>query len=96
MIKLFSVKEKQKQEATAAKAGPRQTSGELRLQKDISELNLASTTSIHFPNGKEKLLNFEVTINPDEGYHKYVLHMYFCGGMLYCHSISEVHRVIGI
>jgi hypothetical protein len=28
---------------------------------DISELNLAKTTSIHFPDGKDKLLNFEKT-----------------------------------
>jgi ubiquitin-conjugating enzyme E2 M len=34
----------------------------LRLQKDISELNLAKTTSISFPNGKDNLLNFEITI----------------------------------
>lgn len=37
---------------------------------DISELNLAKTTSIHFPEGKTKLLNFEVTIRPDEGLYR--------------------------
>jgi len=37
---------------------------------DISELNLGKTTSIFFPEGKEKLLAFEVTIKPDEGYYK--------------------------
>jgi hypothetical protein len=36
---------------------------------DISELNLAKTTSISFPNGKDDLLNFEITIRPDEGYY---------------------------
>ena len=36
---------------------------------DISELNLAKTTYISFPNGKDDLLNFEITIRPDEGYY---------------------------
>eukprot|EP00854_Cymbomonas_tetramitiformis_P010799 gene10799-12775_t len=71
MIKLFSVK-KQKEDAAVANgtAKAKQSPGELRLQKDISELNLARTTSIRFPNGKDKLLQFEVSISPDEGYHK--------------------------
>jgi ubiquitin-conjugating enzyme E2 M len=37
---------------------------------DISELNLAKTTAIHFPNGKDNLLSFEITIRPDEGYYQ--------------------------
>jgi hypothetical protein len=36
---------------------------------DISELVLSKTTSIAFPNGKNDLLNFEITIKPDEGYY---------------------------
>lgn len=36
---------------------------------DISELNLPQTCSISFPNGKDDLMNFEVTIRPDEGYY---------------------------
>jgi ubiquitin-conjugating enzyme E2 M len=35
-------------------------------------LNLAKTTSISFPNGKDNLLNFEITIQPDEGYYQLV------------------------
>lgn len=74
MIKLFSVKEKQAKEAAAAAAagtkGPKQSAGELRVTKDISELNLAKTTSIFFPDGKDKLLNFEVTIKPEEGFYR--------------------------
>jgi len=71
MIKLFSVKEKQKADAASnAAGGTKLTSGELRLQKDVSELNLAKGTTIEFPNGKDKLLEFNVTLKPDEGYHK--------------------------
>lgn len=36
---------------------------------DISELNLPKTCSISFPNGKDDLMSFEVTIRPDEGYY---------------------------
>eukprot|EP00898_Chlorokybus_atmophyticus_P002767 jgi/Chlat1/3491/Chrsp23S03680 len=73
MIKLFSVKQKQQQDAASSNgkvsSGKRQTPGELRLQKDISELNLSHTTSINFPNGKDRLLDFEITIRPEEGYY---------------------------
>mmetsp|Transcript_38748 Transcript_38748/g.74255 ORF Transcript_38748/g.74255 Transcript_38748/m.74255 type:complete len:182 (+) Transcript_38748:96-641(+) len=71
MIKLFSVKEKQKQEAAASNGKVvKQSAGELRLQKDLSELNLSKSTTIEFPNGKDKLLHFLVTLKPDEGYHR--------------------------
>nr|GEX11429.1 NEDD8-conjugating enzyme Ubc12 [Tanacetum cinerariifolium] len=36
---------------------------------DISELNLPKTCSIKFPNGKDDLMNFQVTVKPDEGYY---------------------------
>eukprot|EP00897_Mesotaenium_endlicherianum_P004836 jgi/Mesen1/4380/ME000222S03507 len=71
MINLFSIKA-QKQAADSNNArGPvkKQSAGELRVQKDISELNLAKTTAIAFPNGKDDLLNFEISIRPDEGHY---------------------------
>lgn len=40
---------------------------------DISELNLPKTCEMSFPNGKDDLMNFEVTIHPDEGYYMYTL-----------------------
>lgn len=70
MIKLFSVKEKQQKEAAAASGRLKQSPGELRLQKDISELNLAKGTTIVFPDGQDKILSFEITIRPDEGLYK--------------------------
>ncbi|KAL8261211.1 hypothetical protein R6Q59_025260 [Mikania micrantha] len=72
MIKLFKVKEKQRELSENSK-GKRpvkeQSAGELRLHKDICELNLPKASSISFPNGKDDLMNFEVTIRPDEGYY---------------------------
>ncbi|KAK2994787.1 hypothetical protein RJ640_021019 [Escallonia rubra] len=72
MIKLFKVKEKQRELAENSNGKPpvkKQSAGELRLHRDISELNLPKTCSISFPNGKDDLMNFEVTIRPDEGYY---------------------------
>jgi len=74
MIKLFSVKDKQEKEAAAKAAapnkGPKQSPGEMRVQKDMSELVLTKTISLDFPNGKDDLLNFVVNIKPDEGHYK--------------------------
>ncbi|GJM99666.1 hypothetical protein PR202_ga16787 [Eleusine coracana subsp. coracana] len=72
MINLFKIKGQKKEDAASA-AGKtpvkKQSAGELRLHKDISELNLPKTTSISFPNGKDDLMNFEIIIRPDEGYY---------------------------
>ncbi|PWZ24646.1 hypothetical protein Zm00014a_024182, partial [Zea mays] len=72
MINLFKIKGQKKDEAASATGKApvkKQSAGELRLHKDISELNLPKTTSISFPNGKDDLMNFEITIRPDEGYY---------------------------
>lgn len=93
MIKLFSVKEKQKAEAAANGNGKviKQTPGELRLMKDMSELNLAKTTSMQFPNGKDKILQFIVSIRPDEGFHKGAnIHFSFDVSPLYPHEAPKV------
>ncbi|XP_071735260.1 probable NEDD8-conjugating enzyme Ubc12-like [Rutidosis leptorrhynchoides] len=73
MIRLFKVKEKQLKEAENSNGkGPfnKQSAGELRLHKDISELNLPNSCSISFPNGKDNLMAFEILIKPDEGYYR--------------------------
>ncbi|ESQ50583.1 hypothetical protein EUTSA_v10022872mg [Eutrema salsugineum] len=74
MIGLFKVKEKQREEAkntnSRGASVKKQSAGELRLHKDITELNLPESCTISFPNGKNDLMNFEVTIKPDEGYYK--------------------------
>ncbi|WZZ06915.1 hypothetical protein YC2023_092836 [Brassica napus] len=79
MIGLFKVKEKQREQAQNASRGggggggasvKKQSAGELRLHKDISELNLPTSCTISFPNGKDDLMNFEVSIKPDDGYYQ--------------------------
>ncbi|GMI86418.1 RUB1 conjugating enzyme 1 [Hibiscus trionum] len=72
MIRLFKVKETQKELARNSNGGTptkKQSAGELRLHKDITELNLPNCCTISFPNGKDDLMNFEVTISPEDGYY---------------------------
>lgn len=56
---------KQNQEA-AAKKKPKTTPAQLRVQKDLTELDLPDTMKIEFPDPAD-VLNFNLTINPDEG-----------------------------
>ncbi|GJU96662.1 NEDD8-conjugating enzyme Ubc12-like protein [Tanacetum coccineum] len=87
MIKLFKVKERQRELAENSNGKPpvkKQSAGELRLHKDISELNLPKTCSISFPNGKDDLMNFEVTIRPDDGY-------YVNGTFTFTFQISSIY-----
>ncbi|KAL2471781.1 NEDD8-conjugating enzyme Ubc12 [Abeliophyllum distichum] len=87
MIKLFKVKEKQRELAANSNGKPpvkKQSAGELRLHKDVSELNLPKTCSISFPDGKDDLMNFEVTIRPDEGY-------YLGGAFVFSFQIAPIY-----
>jgi ubiquitin-conjugating enzyme E2 M len=40
------------------------------LKTDLSELNLGKSTSIVFPDGKDKLLRFNITLRPEEGLYR--------------------------
>ncbi|TYJ56903.1 hypothetical protein B9479_002348 [Cryptococcus floricola] len=66
MIKLWSVK---KNEEAAAKKRPKVTAAQLRVQKDLTELDLPSTMKTVFPDPTD-VLNFTLTITPDEGIYK--------------------------
>ncbi|KAG8497547.1 hypothetical protein CXB51_008886 [Gossypium anomalum] len=64
MIRLFKVKETQKvlaQNPNGEVPTKKQSAGELRLHNDITELNLPNCCTISFPNGKDDLMNFEVS-----------------------------------
>lgn len=87
MIRLFKVKEKQRELAENANGGvpiKKQSAGELRLHKDISELNLPKSCTMTFPNGKDDLMSFEVSIRPDEGY-------YLGGTFLFSFQVSPIY-----
>ena len=44
---------------------------------DMSELNLTKGTSINFPEGKDKLMHFEIRIKPEDGTYKSVFDSLF-------------------
>lgn len=65
------MKQKQQQDESAA-TGPKKkkvTAAQLRVQKDLSELSLGSTMKTYFSN-PDDILNFTLTIEPDEGMYK--------------------------
>jgi len=69
MIKLFSLKENQKEANQSTSGGKKASAAQLRLQKDLSELQLPKTCQTEFPD-KDDLLNFKLAIQPDEGFYK--------------------------
>ncbi|KIY52738.1 E2 ubiquitin-conjugating enzyme [Fistulina hepatica ATCC 64428] len=66
MIKIWSMK---KNEDAAAKRKPKTSAAQIRVQKDLTELDLPKTMQTHFPDPSD-LLNFTLTITPDEGMYK--------------------------
>jgi ubiquitin-conjugating enzyme E2 M len=50
-------------------AAPQVSPGALRIQTDMSELELPANCKLHLPD-KENLMNFEVSITPDDGFWK--------------------------
>lgn len=72
MIKLFSLKQQKKDGEATPKSGPQKkafTAAQLRITKDINELNLPKTCATEFPD-PDDLLNFKMNICPDEGFYK--------------------------
>ena len=70
MIKLFSLKQNQTEANASGASGTKKASAaQLRLQKDLSELQLPKTCQTEFPD-KDDLLNFKLAIEPDEGFYK--------------------------
>lgn len=65
------MKQKQQQDEAAASSSKKKkvTAAQLRVQKDLNELSLGGTMRTHFPN-PDDILNFTLTIEPDEGMYK--------------------------
>ncbi|GAO49824.1 hypothetical protein SAICODRAFT_196475 [Saitoella complicata NRRL Y-17804] len=66
MLKIWTMK---KDAAEAEKKRPKVSAAQIRVQKDLTELSLPSTMQTQFPN-PEDLLNFFLTIEPDEGMYR--------------------------
>ncbi|OQO07163.1 NEDD8-conjugating enzyme UBC12 [Cryoendolithus antarcticus] len=71
MLKIWSMKQQQqKNEAASGQTKKKKvTAAQLRVQKDLAELNLGPTMKTHFPN-PDDILNFTFTLTPDEGLYK--------------------------
>eukprot|EP00124_Ichthyophonus_hoferi_P000199 Ihof_evm6s7 gene=Ihof_evmTU6s7 len=59
---MFNLKSQKRKGPSDSKKG----AADLRIQKDITDLSLPSTCKMNFPK-TDDLLNFELTIQPDEG-----------------------------
>ena len=67
MLNIFSLKkEVEINSETQGKKKKRVTGAQLRITKDISELELPKTCKTEFPD-PDDLLNFHLVISPDEG-----------------------------
>ena len=67
MINLFSMKKQiDEVKVTGIKIKKRASGAQLRIQKDINDLELPKTCKAKFED-PDDLLNFEVIISPDEG-----------------------------
>lgn len=89
MLGLWHLKKKQQQEE-AGKKHQSITSAELRMKKDVSELQLPPTMKAVFPD-LENILNFKLTIQPDEGMYKDGLFTFnVVTGLQYPHEAPKV------
>lgn len=62
-MKIWSMKQNA---AAEEKKKPKVSAAQIRVQKDLTELSLPSTMKTTFSN-PEDLLNFQLSIKPDEG-----------------------------
>ncbi|PVU93028.1 hypothetical protein BB561_003492 [Smittium simulii] len=61
--------ESQKATSIRRQKKPSVSAAKIRIQKDISELDLPESIKVYFPD-ENNLMKFNVTITPDEGYYK--------------------------
>ena len=65
MLNLFSLKQEKKEEKSGHRTKKKASAAQLRITKDINELELPKTCRTQFHN-PDDLLNFKLFIFPDE------------------------------
>jgi len=86
-LKIWNMKKDAAAEATKK---PKISAAQIRVQKDITELSLPNTMKMAFAN-PDDLLNFTLTIEPDEGMYKGgSFHFSFAIGNEYPHQPPKV------
>merc|ERR1719152_125454 len=95
MIKIFGAgrgkrAEEAKAEDPAAGAAKKRQPGEIRIQKELDELELPQQCRIAFPD-PNMLMRFHITITPDEGYWKGATYQFvFTVPGMYPHDAPKV------
>ncbi len=70
MLNLFSLKnEKKDEKSEGGHVAKRASAAQLRITKDINEMELPKTCKTEFPD-PDDLLNFRLVIAPDEGFYR--------------------------
>eukprot|EP00095_Tigriopus_kingsejongensis_P001154 snap_masked-scaffold628_size122696-processed-gene-0.19 protein:Tk01154 transcript:snap_masked-scaffold628_size122696-processed-gene-0.19-mRNA-1 annotation:"ubiquitin-conjugating enzyme e2m" len=71
MLNLFSLKNEAQEgsHGSARSSGKKNSAAQLRITKDINELELPKTCRTEFPD-PDDLLNFQLVISPDEGLYR--------------------------
>ena len=95
MIKIFGAKAGKRDEEEKKDEGGnrRQTAGEIRLQKELLDLDLPPNTTISYPN-PDDIMNFNITIRVDDRsslWHGATYHFTFNISPLYPHEPPRVH-----
>lgn len=68
-MKIWSLKQQQQQdEAQGGAKKKKVTAAQLRIQKDLTELELPKTMKLKFPD-EQDTMNFELELKPDEGFY---------------------------
>jgi len=91
MLNLFSLKAEKKEEGNRGGATKKSVSAaQLRITKDLNELELPKTCKTEFPD-VDDLLNFKLVIYPDEGFYRHgVFSFSFKIGPAYPHEPPKV------
>mmetsp|Transcript_41980 Transcript_41980/g.91054 ORF Transcript_41980/g.91054 Transcript_41980/m.91054 type:complete len:186 (-) Transcript_41980:66-623(-) len=95
MIKIFGVgrgkrAEESKDGDAEAPAAKKKQPGEIRMQKELDEMELPPQCHIDFPD-KNNLMHFNITISPDEGFWKGASYTFvFNVAALYPHEAPKV------
>ncbi|KAG2190994.1 hypothetical protein INT46_011276 [Mucor plumbeus] len=91
MHRMYSIWGKKSKEAEAEKKKPRTSAAQIRVQKDLAELDIPDTIKLDFPD-PSNILNFNVTIHPDEGFYtKGLFKFTFAINTNYPHEPPKVH-----
>ena len=81
--------------AEEMKSAPCRRARRHAVHADISELNLSKGMSIRFPEGKDKLLVFEITMKPDDGVYRWSASLH-CPALHILLTVMHAHQLLPV